>query len=218
MLRPPRRRRARVVSSFHPLRNAAASETRYDADPQRPDRRRRRRSAAAGAEILAIYHSHPRWAADPQPDRPPREPLRRRPPDHRLAARRRRPRSASGGSTPTRTRNSPGGSCADGPRPSPLNRAAPRRLNYRLAISEGLNRAKNFGRRRRSPARRSVPHATHPDHLQARLRPAPAGRPDPPAVRGQGPADRRPEAHPGRPRASARSTTPSTRASRSSTA
>ncbi len=52
------------VSSFHPLRNAAVSETRYDADPHDliaavvalRDR---------GAEILAIYHSHPRWEAVP---------------------------------------------------------------------------------------------------------------------------------------------------------
>jgi [CysO sulfur-carrier protein]-S-L-cysteine hydrolase len=52
------------VSSFHPMRNAAASETRYDADAQDliaavvslRDR---------GAEILAIYHSHPRWEAVP---------------------------------------------------------------------------------------------------------------------------------------------------------
>jgi proteasome lid subunit RPN8/RPN11 len=52
------------VSSFHPLRNAAASETRYDADPHDL-------IAAVvalrerGAEILAIYHSHPRWEAVP---------------------------------------------------------------------------------------------------------------------------------------------------------
>ncbi len=52
------------VSSFHPLRNAAASESRYDADPHDlidavvslRDR---------GAEILAIYHSHPQWEAIP---------------------------------------------------------------------------------------------------------------------------------------------------------
>jgi proteasome lid subunit RPN8/RPN11 len=55
---------ARRVSSFHPLRNASASETRYDADPQDlieavVELRRR------GAEIVAIYHSHPRWAAIP---------------------------------------------------------------------------------------------------------------------------------------------------------
>jgi proteasome lid subunit RPN8/RPN11 len=52
------------VSSIHPLRNIAASETRYDADPQdlitawvwlREN----------GLEIAAIYHSHPRWAAVP---------------------------------------------------------------------------------------------------------------------------------------------------------
>jgi proteasome lid subunit RPN8/RPN11 len=52
------------VSSFHPLRNAAASESRYDADPGDliaavVEMRGR------GAEILAIYHSHPRWAAIP---------------------------------------------------------------------------------------------------------------------------------------------------------
>jgi proteasome lid subunit RPN8/RPN11 len=55
---------ALVVSSFHPLGNASASETRYDADPDDliaavVDLRQR------GAEILAIYHSHPRWAAIP---------------------------------------------------------------------------------------------------------------------------------------------------------
>jgi proteasome lid subunit RPN8/RPN11 len=52
------------VSSFHPLRNAAASETRYDADPHdliaAVVALRQR-----GAEILAIYHSHPRWEAVP---------------------------------------------------------------------------------------------------------------------------------------------------------
>ncbi len=52
------------VSSFHPLRNAAASETRYDADPHdlidAVVALRER-----GAEILAIYHSHPRWEAIP---------------------------------------------------------------------------------------------------------------------------------------------------------
>ena len=53
-----------MVSSFHPLRNASRSEIRYDADPRDliaavQDLR------ARGAEILAIYHSHPRWAAVP---------------------------------------------------------------------------------------------------------------------------------------------------------
>src|SRR5262249_54438510 len=52
------------VSSFHPLRNASASETRYDANAddliQAVVALRER-----GAEILAIYHSHPRWAAVP---------------------------------------------------------------------------------------------------------------------------------------------------------
>jgi proteasome lid subunit RPN8/RPN11 len=50
--------------SFHPLRNAAASETCYDADAQdlidAVVAMRER-----GAEILAIYHSHPRWEAVP---------------------------------------------------------------------------------------------------------------------------------------------------------
>jgi proteasome lid subunit RPN8/RPN11 len=52
------------VSSIHPLTNAAASETRYDADPRdlidAVIALRQR-----GAEILAIYHSHPRWEAVP---------------------------------------------------------------------------------------------------------------------------------------------------------
>jgi proteasome lid subunit RPN8/RPN11 len=55
---------APLVSSFHPLRNASASETRYDADPQdlidAVVALRKRK-----AEILAIYHSHPKWAAVP---------------------------------------------------------------------------------------------------------------------------------------------------------
>lgn len=55
---------ASLVSSFHPLRNAAASETRYDADPADliaavRDLRSR------DSQILAIYHSHPRWAPIP---------------------------------------------------------------------------------------------------------------------------------------------------------
>jgi proteasome lid subunit RPN8/RPN11 len=55
---PPR------VSSFHPLRNAASSETRYDADPHDLIH-----AVVAlrelGGEILAIYHSHPHWEAIP---------------------------------------------------------------------------------------------------------------------------------------------------------
>jgi proteasome lid subunit RPN8/RPN11 len=52
------------VSSFFPLGNAAASETRYDADPRDlinavVSLRQR------GADMLAIYHSHPRWPAIP---------------------------------------------------------------------------------------------------------------------------------------------------------
>jgi proteasome lid subunit RPN8/RPN11 len=52
------------ISSLHPLRNSSASEFRYDADPRdlidAVVALRQR-----GAEILAIYHSHPRWAAIP---------------------------------------------------------------------------------------------------------------------------------------------------------
>jgi proteasome lid subunit RPN8/RPN11 len=53
------------VASFHPLRNVAAQgETRYDADTKDliaavTELRSR------NAEILAIYHSHPRWAPIP---------------------------------------------------------------------------------------------------------------------------------------------------------
>lgn len=52
------------VSSIHPLRNTMASETHYEAEPSDViaavvELRGR------GAEILAIYHSHPKWAAVP---------------------------------------------------------------------------------------------------------------------------------------------------------
>jgi len=52
------------VSLFYPLRNESQSETRYNAHPHdliaaHIDFRRHQ------AEILAIYHSHPRWAATP---------------------------------------------------------------------------------------------------------------------------------------------------------
>jgi len=52
------------VSLFYPLGNLDASETRYNADPLDlirvvVDLRARE------AEILAIYHSHPRWRAVP---------------------------------------------------------------------------------------------------------------------------------------------------------
>ena len=55
---PPR------VSSFLPLRNAAASPTRYDADP-RDLINAVVAMRQANAEILAIYHSHPQWEAIP---------------------------------------------------------------------------------------------------------------------------------------------------------
>ena len=53
-----------LVSSFHPMRNASSSEVRYDADP-RDLIEAVQTLRARGAEILAIYHSHPRWAAIP---------------------------------------------------------------------------------------------------------------------------------------------------------
>jgi proteasome lid subunit RPN8/RPN11 len=52
------------IASIYPLANAAASETRYDADPR--DLINAVVSLRqAGAEMLAIYHSHPRWPAIP---------------------------------------------------------------------------------------------------------------------------------------------------------
>jgi len=52
------------VSSFHPLRNAAASELRYESD-RRDLIMAVKELRERGAEVLAIYHSHPRWAAVP---------------------------------------------------------------------------------------------------------------------------------------------------------
>jgi len=53
-----------LVTSIYLLRNESQSETRYSADPHdlittQLELRRR------GEEILAIYHSHPRWNAIP---------------------------------------------------------------------------------------------------------------------------------------------------------
>jgi proteasome lid subunit RPN8/RPN11 len=53
------------VQSIHPLRNQAAdAETRYDADP-RDVLEAYRTLRERGHAFLAIYHSHPRWAAVP---------------------------------------------------------------------------------------------------------------------------------------------------------
>lgn len=53
-----------IVASLHPLRNASESEIRYDADPK--DLIAAIQSLRfRGEEILAIYHSHPRWEAVP---------------------------------------------------------------------------------------------------------------------------------------------------------
>lgn len=52
------------ATSIHPLRNIDASETHYHADPMdliRATRWLRDHQA----EFVAIYHSHPRWAAIP---------------------------------------------------------------------------------------------------------------------------------------------------------
>jgi proteasome lid subunit RPN8/RPN11 len=53
-----------AVTSIHPLRNHLASETRYEADP-RDVIAAVLELRARQAEILAIYHSHPRWEAVP---------------------------------------------------------------------------------------------------------------------------------------------------------
>jgi len=53
-----------LVSSFHPLRNTEASPVRYNADP-RDLIAAVTALRARGAEILAIYHSHPDHAAVP---------------------------------------------------------------------------------------------------------------------------------------------------------
>jgi proteasome lid subunit RPN8/RPN11 len=53
-----------VVSSFHPLRNGSNSEIRYDAEPGDLIAAIQK-MRASGEEILAIYHSHPKWQAVP---------------------------------------------------------------------------------------------------------------------------------------------------------
>jgi [CysO sulfur-carrier protein]-S-L-cysteine hydrolase len=55
---PPR------VTSFHPLRNVAGSETRYTADT-RELVEAWRWLREHSSQILAIYHSHPRWQPVP---------------------------------------------------------------------------------------------------------------------------------------------------------
>ena len=52
------------VRSFHPLRNEAASETRYFADPKDLIEAWRW-LRDHDHQVLAIYHSHPRWEAVP---------------------------------------------------------------------------------------------------------------------------------------------------------
>lgn len=52
------------VSTLHPLQNAARSETRYVADSGELIQAVRA-IREAGTEILAIYHSHPKWKAIP---------------------------------------------------------------------------------------------------------------------------------------------------------
>ena len=183
------------VSSFHPLRNADASETRYDADP-RDLIEAVIALRARGAEILAIYHSHPRWAAIPSRtdlsenyygdvpriivsllDETPEVRVWRLDPD-------------SYEELPWER--------DDRARRPALNRR-PRPATLPLVFPED-----ETGQELRSPptdprgARLSMQRTLiifKPDCVQRRL----VGR-DPRAVRGQGAADRRPEAHPGRPR------------------
>jgi proteasome lid subunit RPN8/RPN11 len=54
----------KLVQSWHPLRNLAGSETSYQGDPQDLVNAWRWLREHA-QEILAIYHSHPRWDAVP---------------------------------------------------------------------------------------------------------------------------------------------------------
>jgi proteasome lid subunit RPN8/RPN11 len=61
----------RRVEAHYPLRNAAASPTRYDGDPKdhlaaQKDMHR------CGTDVLAVYHSHP--TSDPVPSRTDRDP------------------------------------------------------------------------------------------------------------------------------------------------
>ena len=83
VLRPAGRGR-RPGRALLPAPQRAPSETHYNADPHDLIRAVQDLRARE-AEILAIYHSHPKWQRRAEPDRPPREPLRRHPPDHRLA-------------------------------------------------------------------------------------------------------------------------------------
>jgi proteasome lid subunit RPN8/RPN11 len=54
----------KMVLSCHPLGNLARSETRYEGDPKHLVEAWRW-LREHGQEILAIYHSHPRWQAIP---------------------------------------------------------------------------------------------------------------------------------------------------------
>jgi proteasome lid subunit RPN8/RPN11 len=54
----------RIASSIFRFRNVAASETRFEADPQDVIRAVQG-LRARGEEFVAIYHSHPRWRAIP---------------------------------------------------------------------------------------------------------------------------------------------------------
>ena len=74
------------VSSFHPLRNELASETRYNADPQRPDRGACRLAAARGRDPGDLPLASA-LAGGAQQDRPRGEPLRAVSADHRFAQR-----------------------------------------------------------------------------------------------------------------------------------
>ena len=56
--------RDRRASSIFGFRNIAASETRFEADPQAIIRAVQE-LRARGEEFVAIYHSHPRWRAIP---------------------------------------------------------------------------------------------------------------------------------------------------------
>ena len=119
----------------------------------------------------------------------------------------------------------PAGSCARTARPrsgartppsTRRRRRRPRRRTSRRSAHDSADRARADPRADHRPLRTERTHGADPDPGQARRLRARPDRRDHRPLRAQGPEDRRPQAHAGRPRTSPSSTTPSTTASRSS--